>query len=58
MYFKVPCKGMSSPVKIYLDFKETELNRGKKKDLKMYLSLNSKEPNDHDFQKYFNSVSK
>ncbi|CDW87083.1 UNKNOWN [Stylonychia lemnae] len=58
MYFKVPSKGFSSPVKIYVEIKETELTRGKKQDLKMYVSLNSKEPNDHDYQKYFNTFLK
>eukprot|EP00347_Sterkiella_histriomuscorum_P013353 403365039 len=58
MYFKVHCKGQLSPVKILINLKENELMKGKKQDIKMYMSITSKEPNETDNQKFINQVGK
>ena len=39
-----------------LSYKENELNKGRKNDLRMYFSLLSKEPNEHDNSKYVLNV--
>lgn len=48
MYYKIACKNQLAPVKFTMTLKDSELNKGRKLDMKIYISLTSKEPNEHD----------
>lgn len=39
MYYKVNCRDQPSPLKIQVVQKESEMSRGKKQDLRLFLSL-------------------
>ena len=56
MYYKVNCRDQPSPLKIQVVQKESEMSRGKKQDLRLFLSLQSKTPSETDSQKQFINV--
>lgn len=51
MYYKISSKSCLSPLKITINMKESENNRNRKNDLRIYISSNTKEPNEHNNQK-------
>jgi len=58
MYFKVHCNGHMCPAKFQVQYRATKANKGRKIDLKVYLSLNTKEPNEsHGYTKYVPNVT-
>ena len=48
MYFRISSKNMLSPARFTITYKESVLDKGRKPDLRLSISLNTKEPNEHE----------